>query len=100
MYNKGASNNFGVGGFNQPNNQNWGNPGQQVGFGNNQGGWPQTGNNAWGGNNNWNNKAGWNGNQPASTGGMSGIMGGGGGNTTAVIASGQRLVGKQKQTIG
>ena len=26
-------------------------------------------------------------------------MGGGGGNPTAVIASGQKLVGKQKQTI-
>lgn len=102
MYNKGGNNNnFGGGGFNQQGaNQNWGNN-QQVGWGNNNGGgWPQNGNNAWGEGANWNNKAGWNGsNPPPNTGGMGGIMGGGGSNPTAVIASGQKLVGKQKQTI-
>ena len=104
MYNKNNptnANNFGGGGFNQPNtNQNWGN--NQAGFGNNVGGgWPQTNNNnnTWGGGGNkWNNKAGWNGQAP-QTGGMGGIMGAGS-NPTAVIASGQKLVGKQKQTLG
>ena len=106
MYSKANNNNNfggGGGGFNQPqtNNQNWGN--QQTGWGNpgnNVGGvWPQNNNNAWGsGNNNWNNKGGWNG-SPPQTGGMGGIIGGGN-NLTAAIASGQKMVGKQKQTIG
>jgi hypothetical protein len=78
-------------------NNNWGQPSG-----------PQTSYNAWGANNqqnwpnNWGNTTGgWGAKSPM--GGMGGIMTSGGGfgngNVTSNIASGQKYVGKQKQTL-
>lgn len=113
MYNKGGSNQNPGGGFNQ-NQNNWGNKQQQPASQ-----WNQA--SLWGGNNNnnqinnpWANNGNNQWTQP-NKGGMGGIMGGGaamgagmggamggamGGGPASAIASGQKLVGKQKQTLG
>lgn len=121
--NSGLNNN---GGWNNPSvnpnsgwgNNNWGSN-QPSSWGNNNNNWGGSNNNTWGNNNNgWNTNAAstntW-GNQPANnswgsnsswggTGGAIGGMGGMGGimassNVTNSIASAQKLVGKQKQTL-
>ena len=103
LYNKSNNNMGGGTGFNNPGQNN---PGPNN-WGGNQGGtsnWGQAAN--WGGNNNWGNQNQNQWQQP-SKGGMGGIMGGGGmvpggggSNPTSTIASGQKLVGRQKQTVG
>lgn len=102
LYNKNQNNNnVGGGGFNNPNQNNWGQGGNSQ--------WNKAGN--WGGNNSWGNQNQWGGQQP-NKGGMGGIMNPGGmggmgavggavgGGAVAIVASGQKYVGKQKQTLG
>lgn len=94
-------------GWNTNNNSNWGANNNNWG-GNNNAGWGGNANSNWGNqpvNSQWGNQPAsnnWGGNNPNSgwgnaVGGMGGIMGSS--NATANIASAQKLVGKQKQTL-
>lgn len=97
------NNNAGFGFVNPSTSNSWGN--NNSNWGNNWGSNSAT-NNPWGNNNSWgnNNNAGWgnnnnwsNNNQwQGSTGGMGGIMSS---NPTNTIATAQKYVGKQKQTL-
>jgi hypothetical protein len=99
--NTGWGNNQANNGWNT-NANNWG--GSNTNTWGSSSGWNTTANNTWGNPpannppaNNWGNAGGWGG--TAATGGMGGMGGIMGSNATSSIASAQKLVGKQKQTL-